>query len=371
MNQEPDWASPPGDTIQRLMRSREIAYDELADALHLDRQEFHSLLEGKSRLTIELAEGLVQHLGSTVRFWVARDKSYLRDLARVRGADAIDAVAWAASMPVASMRRDGWLQRGRRTREGVAADLLSFFGCSSLQEWGARYSTGVGAVAFRASVSFPSDDMATLVWLRLGETEAAEIQIAEYDEEGFRKLLPELRRISAFKHPNVLLERLREACGRVGVHITSARAPDGCRASGASWFGPSGRPIIHLSFRHLSEDHFWFTLFHESAHILLHGREHIDGEGQVMRDADDVRREQEADDYAREKLLPEEFRSSLMKAGGPTPLRIRRFAREAGVTPGIFVGFLEYSKAVEHGRLSSLKRRYRWADHPRIPILKD
>ena len=38
--------------------------------------------------------------------------------------------------------------------------------------------------------------------------------------------------------------------------------------------------MIILSFRYLSDDHFWFTFFHEIGHLLLHKEDltFIDGE---------------------------------------------------------------------------------------------
>ncbi|MFX9089566.1 ImmA/IrrE family metallo-endopeptidase, partial [Acinetobacter baumannii] len=33
------------------------------------------------------------------------------------------------------------------------------------------------------------------------------------------------------------------------------------------------KAMVLLSFRHLSDDHFWFTLFHEFAHLLLHNNQ--------------------------------------------------------------------------------------------------
>lgn len=371
MNPEPDWVSPPGDTIARLMEMREIGADDMAAAMSLSSIEFDALIQGRRRLTGALAKALSDNLGSTPRFWLARDKSYLRDLTRLGQTDPATTDDWLRSMPVTSMRRFGWLAKNIRHRNCLAEELLSFFGCKSLPEWGERYSTGIGAVAFRTSLSFPADDMATLVWLRIGEMQADRTQVRPYSVAEFKDLLPNLKQISAHKRPASIMERLRDACYSAGVNVTSARAPLGCRASGASWFDANGNPVIHLSFRHLSDDHLWFTFFHEAAHIILHGHSHIDGDGVLSMSAEDERHELEADLYAREMLLPEQFRTRLVRFGGSTPNAIRRVAREAGVTPGIVVGQLEKENVIPYGRLSTMKRRYRWGENPYIPDLKD
>jgi HTH-type transcriptional regulator / antitoxin HigA len=366
---EPNWASPPGATIARVMKMREIEPSELADAMNLSLTEFNYLLQGRRRLNKELAAVLAENLGSTARFWLARDKDYMRALARLGNADIMDAAAWASSMPIASMRRFGWLSKDSRSRDAQAKELLSFFGCRTLQEWGLRYSTGVGAVAFRTSLAFASDGMATLVWLRASEAQLPSESPSKFDRKEFKRILPSLKRISAFKRPSTMVLRLREACEAVGVMITTARAPEGCRASGASWFDVSGHPIIHLSFRHLSEDHFWFTFFHEAAHVLLHGENHINGEGVEVMGPENEKREAEANSYAQAILLPDELRQPLLARQSISAKSLVETARAARVTAGVVVGQLEKAGAIPHGKFSFLKHRYRWGNDACVPEL--
>lgn len=365
MSFEPNWASPPGATIVRLMVTREIGADDLADGLGLDRPDFSLLLNGNARITPTLASALADHLGSTPRFWLARDKTYLSELARLSAAEDTTA-NWTKAMPVASMRKFGWIDRS--VKKACLQDaLLSFFDCSSLPDWNSRYSGGIGAVAFRRSSAFDVDEMATLVWLRAGERQALQIDLPTFDPKGFVDLVPRLRRLSVFKKPSLFLPRLVEACRTVGVAVTTARAPDGCRASGATWKLASGNPIIHLSFRHRAEDHFWFTFFHEAGHVVMHGDSHLDVEGGDPSIHGSSKEENEANLFAQEFLLPREFRKALLNR--PHPQAILKAAKAVGVTPGIIVGQLEKAKALQPGRLTSMKHRYRWEDDPYVPEL--
>lgn len=368
---EPNWSSPPGDTIVRLMDAREIDGAELADALGLTGDEFDALIRGQRRLTEIDATVLADHLGSTPRFWLARDKAYMLDMARLDEVNSSEAEAsWLASMPVESMRQFGWVPKGIRAKDRLRDEILAFFGCASLQEWGARYSSGVGAVAFRTSLSLASNGMATLVWLRAGELAIARTDARKFDRVAFRKMLLGLKKLSAFKRPSSFVPRLIEACSSVGVCVATVRAPDGCRASGASWFTSGGNPVILLSFRHLAEDHFWFTFFHEAAHVLLHGENHIDGEGAPVMGSDSERQEREANEFAQELLFPADLREELDNRG-LRPKAIIAIARAADVTPGIIVGQLQRARAVDHGKMNFLKRRYRWGENPRVPTLVD
>lgn len=367
---EADWTSPPGDTIRRLMSTREIDRAELGDALGLSTPDFDELLAGRLRLTEAHAATLADNLGSTVRFWLARDKAYVRDMARLdESSDEAGVTSWLSSMPTSSMRKYGWVGKTTRARDKLTDEVLAFFGCGSIREWGQRYSSGVGAVAFRTSLSLASDGMATLVWLRAGERAAAGRETPDFDRTAFEALLPSLKKLSVYKRPSVFLPKLLEACRKVGVTVVTARTPDGCRASGASWFDAAGNPVILLSFRYLSEDHFWFTFFHEAAHIVLHGETHIDGDGGVtVMGSDTERQEQEANAFAQELLFPSELRAELDRRGAG-PKAVMAIARAAGVTSGIIVGQLEKAKVVNPGRLSFLKHRYRWSTDAHVPDL--
>jgi HTH-type transcriptional regulator/antitoxin HigA len=368
MRTDPNWASPPGETIQRLLATRELPSDELADRLGFRADQLEALIRGQTRITVAIAEALAETLGSSPRFWLARDKSYVRELARLGAAGPVEQNSWVAAMPTKSMKRYGWLPQSARGRS-LHSHLLGFFDCTSFQEWGARYSSGVGEVAFRTSLAFPADGMATLVWLRAGEIQADLLPLRKYKPAAFETILPALKKLSAFKHPKSFLPRIQSACAAVGVAVTTSRALDGCRASGASWINRNGNPVIHLSFRHLSEDHFWFTFFHEAGHVVLHGQSHIDGEGASVLAADQAQKESEANAFAEDALLSSHVRERLM-AARPSRAAILAAARESNLTPGIVVGQLENAGVLSHGKMAFLKRRYRWEHDPYIPTLR-
>lgn len=135
-----------------------------------------------------------------------------------------------------------------------------------------------------------------------------------------------------------------------------ARAPTGCRASGATKFLGRGNPLILLSFRHLSEDHFWFAFYHEAGHVVLHGKNglFVEGAGTVSTPNED-----EANAFAEKALIPDRYQAELGSLQ-LNKLAIARFARKAGVSAGIVVGQLQHRGVIPHSRLNFLKRRFRW-----------
>ena len=245
---------------------------------------------------------------------------------------------WLARLPLAEMIRRGWVDRYATDAEQVAA-CLRFFGVSTPDTWAAEYGDILQTVAFRTSNAFKSDDAAVAVWIRQGELEASLLQCKKWDPVGFRRELLSLRALTREKNPAVFLPKLQKRCAAFGVAVLVVRAPTGCRASGVTRVLSRGRRMILLSCRYLSDDHFWFTFFHEAGHLILHSDRALvlEGDG-FVNDAD----EEEANQFAADILIPPDApwhatKSPAYLQGGhtlcPRHRRISGYRRGTDATP--------------------------------------
>ncbi|EON19378.1 hypothetical protein C265_12546 [Cupriavidus sp. GA3-3] len=117
------------------------------------------------------------------------------------------------------------------------------------------------------------------------------------------------------------------------------------------------KAVLMLSGRYLTDDHFWFSFFHEAGHLLLHW----DAGSPILETAEDrhSEREAEANQFAADMLLPNEYQDRLPEVR--SNLRgIIRLARDAGVSRGIVVGQLQHRGLVKQGHFNDLKARYKW-----------
>ena len=310
-----------------------------------------AVVEGRATITIALARRLEKTLGSSRQFWMSRDFHYRQQVSRLRG----DPEAWIRQLPVSDMVRFGWLKAVPRPMNEIAA-CLRFFGVSSVQEWYTKYDAILHEASFRESQTFESWPAATAAWLRQGEIEAEAISCARWDRDSFRSALKDARSLTRISDPLRFIPRLRKLCAGHGVAVSVIRAPAGCRASGATRFISDDKALLLLSFRYLSDDHFWFSFFHEAAHLLLHGQG-----SWVLETADEVTdgREREANRFAEELLLPEDLQDEFRRLCADSRMVIR-FARRAGVSPGIVVGQLQHHGLIAHSDLNRLKRRFAW-----------
>lgn len=96
----------------------------------------------------------------------------------------------------------------------------------------------------------------------------------------------------------------RDFLRRIGIPlIIEAHLPHTYLDGAAILIRPE-RPIIGLTVRYDRLDNFWFTLFHELGHIVLHSHERVEFFDDLDVDPGDDPREKEADKFADEMLIP-------------------------------------------------------------------
>lgn len=357
----PDWISPPGDTIEDLLEEVGWSKAEFAERTGFTAKHINELVKGRAPITADAAERLSLVLGSTPDFWLVRDAQYQAALERRRAIDsALAHAGWLEELPVAWMRKQGWVE-SQRNKGAQVLECLRFFGVASVDAWRTQYATPL--TAFRASEKHEKRIGAIAAWLRKGEIETAKLECETFDKSSLRRRLTEIRSLTTEEDPEVFVPRLTEICASNGVAVAFVPAPKGCPVSGATrWLTPN-KAMLLLSMRHRSNDHLWFTVFHELAHLLLHGKkilfiEGLDGLNQDL--------EEEADAFAGKTLISEDDAQRLAKLAKRNVAQkdVVIFAQEIGIAPGIVVGRMQKERWIPWSHLNALKARYTWDDDP-------
>jgi len=160
----------------------------------------------------------------------------------------------------------------------------------------------------------PVDENALLAWQAYVLHQTREDTLTANQANGMNQNFFEtLRQFSMYETGVMLVE---EHLNKAGIHFKIAEHLPKTYLDGASFITPKGSPVVALTLRYDRLDNFWFTLFHELAHIKLHLSEDPD---QAFFDDtyDDEKQEsepheQEANQYAWEKLIPQEFWESKL-----------------------------------------------------------
>lgn len=355
----PDWISAPGDTMTDILEEKNLSLIHFAEQIGYEPKHARELLQGQRMLTLEIARKLEGVLGASAEFWMIRESQFRESLIQVQSQpEDLSEIGWLKELPLNDMVRFGWVKRFRNHLDQVA-ECLRFFAVPGVKCWRDTYQKTLPSAAFRTSPSFESQPGALAAWFRQAEIQGASIVCEPWDADRFRDVLVALRPLTRKKDPKFFISEITKHCAKCGVAVVIVRAPTGCRASGATRFVSKNRALLILSCRYLSDDHFWFTFFHEAGHLVLHGKNALFVEG--IKPASNIK-ESQANEFSAEILIPREFQSELLSLKG-TSLEIIKLAKRVGVSPGIIVGQLQYLGRIKRDQLNHLKRRFQWSSN--------
>ncbi len=353
---EPDYAVHPGEILGETLEARGIKKSEFAERCGLSVKTVSQIINKKAPVTADSAVQFERVLGTSAAIWNNLNAAF--ELFMAKNNDAIKLareVAWAKRFPLKELMKRNLISRVSTTAE-LVKELLDFFGEGSVESWEKRYNRF--SVAFRHSPSFKSSAEALFSWLRIGQRAMEKDDCSAYNEENFKSVLSEIRALTR-KAPSQFVSEMRKKCAKSGVLILFIDELPGTHVSGATQWPYFNKALIMLSLRYKTDDHLWFSFFHEAGHILLHSRKRtfIDEMEIEMNDL-----EKEADLFARNLLIPPKDYDNFKNKLNFSKIAITQFAKEIDIAPGIIVGRLQHDNLIPYSWHNSLKRKFRLVD---------
>lgn len=348
----PDYAVPPGWVLEERLDAQGISQAEVARRCGRSPKLISEIISGKAPLEPATALQFEKVLGVDASLWLGIEADYRLHRARkAEAAEAAEFATWLKKFPVAELVNRGVLQKSKSKVETFFG-LLSFFGVGSVKAWQMKYS--LTNVAYRHSPSFESDKIALATWLRLGERDGEQQNCTDYNETHFKQALEEIRGLTRAPAEKGLA-KARQLCNRSGVALALIKPLPKTALSGAAWWLSPRKAIIQLSARHKTDDHLWFSLFHEAAHILLHSKKSVFIDDTKQDASADI--ESEANEWATNKLVPKREWARFVASGLYEKESICAFATAQGIAPGIVVGRLQHEGHIHWNQLNELKLR--------------
>lgn len=329
---EPDYAVAPGATLRATLAKLGMAQADLAARTGLSFKHINQIAQGVAPITHETALLFERATGVPARLWNSLEAAYRERLVREQSREQLaEDAEWLDQLPIAELIRRGKIAADADKATQVE-QVCRFFGVANRERWQQLWLEPF--VSFRQSPTYAADVGSVATWLRLGELEAMLIDTEPFDVHRFRETLVEIRELTTHR-PQLALKRLQAICAGAGVAVVFLAEIDKTRTSGAArWLTPT-KALIQLSDRYKADDYFWFSFFHEAAHLLLHSKK----ETFITADATKTEREeQEANAFAEAQLVPRRFEQRLRSLH--TDADVRAFAAELGIAPGIVVGRL-------------------------------
>ena len=195
------------------------------------------------------------------------------------------------------------------------------------------------AIGFRVTEKAKVDEWALRAWLRQGERLAQAQATAEFNRDRFTAAVLEMRALTTAA-PEIFWPRMQQLCADAGVALVALPHLPKTGANGvARWLNPR-KAMIQLNLRYRWADIFWFTFFHEAAHVMQHQpkRVFVDLPGDDRQDE----AEEQADEFATDVLIAPERWSDFVSTGDWSNAAIHRFADDVCLHAGIVVGRLQH-----------------------------
>lgn len=349
----PNYAVPPGAMLEEWLEEQGMTQSECANRIGLSAKALNQMIRGHAPITHETALRLESVTHVPARTWNAMQALYAEDSARLARREVLEGqLGFLEEIPVSALRKLGVVTAPARDKVATLIQVLDFFGVADAHAWRRLWQSP--AAAFRKSPAFVSNPGAVAAWLRLGERAAAGQSCAGFSKPTLEASLGELRSLSLEHEIGSALPEITRLCTSAGVRVVFVPEVPGARCSGATRL-IGGRPLVQLSSRHRTDDQFWFTLFHELGHVLLHPRAEIFIDDDQY-SAEREQQEFEANQFSANVLIPVECEPEFSRLRALA--EIESFAQRLGVAPGIVVGRLQHEGLISFRTGNSLKRTY-------------
>ncbi|MEY9956689.1 ImmA/IrrE family metallo-endopeptidase [Streptacidiphilus sp. MAP5-52] len=354
----PQTVPSPGETLKETLEVLGIGQADLARRTGLSTKHINQVVQGTAPLSPETALLLERATGVPAGMWNALEATWRTQVVQEQEErDLAGQTGWLDHFPLDALV-DRHVLPDRTTTVANLRRLLDFFAVAT-----PRVAEGLwdgNRTAFRRSTVTTRDEYATVTWLRLAERDAHDIKCAPYDRNDLTALLPRLRDLT-LDEPQTWFTELPRLCAQAGVAVVFVPALPRTSISGATrWLSPD-KVMVALSDRFKRDDQFWFSVFHEIAHVLLHGKRLTfldDSDKLTSSDASVDASEAEANDFAALTLIPAQHAAAYRQLQArPTPFtRIEAFAASAGIATGIVVGRLQHDGSLPWSQGHRYKR---------------
>lgn len=314
----------PIEAIKFRMDQMELTQRDLIPYIG-SRSKVSEVLGGKRPLTLKMIRAINKHLGIPA-------ESLIQEQSNINLTDDID----STKFPLAEMVKRGWFQgfSGKLKEAREQGDILikKYFAQAQFQPAFCRQNVRVGS---------KMDRNALAAWIGRVSILAQQkpLPVRYKDEMLSKDFFRDLSKVSSFNEGPLLA---KEFLNKRGIHLIMLKHLQKTHLDGAAMRLYDGTPVIALTLRYDRIDNFWFTLFHELAHLHLHLKKNVSECFIDDLDATGDKREEQADSFARDALISPEYLHKLNKIN--TPAEAIHFADMLNEHPAIIAGRLRWER---------------------------
>ena len=248
-------------------------------------------------------------------------------------------------MPYQQMAELGWVSKTQVLVEKVF-NLRKFYEVSELS---ILENSDLMHLACRRLKITDKSDAELLAFAQEAKIKAREIKTSKINIQRLAKMIPDIKEMTQ-KDLSEFSSDLIDLLAGCGIALVILPSLKGSYLHGVT-FKDGKKIVIGITNRGKYADRFWFSLFHEFAHIILG---HLDKSGDIN-DQDEA----DVDKWAANTLIDNHEYSSFVDLHNSfNRSAILEFSKRMDIAPGIVVGRLQKDKKLEHSEFNDLKTKY-------------
>lgn len=332
----------PGKIIRRELEARGWTQKDLAEIMARPTQTISQIVQGKKQITPETALQLAAAFGTSAQLWINLETNYrlYNEQKKIDQDEIILRSKLYSITPVAELLKRHWINTTGSIVD-LSEQVCSFLEINNLDEQPKLVAN------FRQTEIREPEIMAQIAWIQRIKHLVHEQKIANFTYEKAIKSIPTLQALIE----NVEnLTQVPYLLNEIGIHFIIVPHLPNTYLDGAAFFY-NKQPVIALTLRYNRIDSFWFTLFHELAHIIAKHPADLYLDNLDEGDLDEI--EKEANKMASDWALDSDIFSSFVQSTKPyfSNNKVLAFAQKMNRHPGIVVGRLQYEKLIPYRNL--------------------
>ncbi|MBQ8293498.1 MAG: HigA family addiction module antidote protein [Bacilli bacterium] len=348
-----DFIIHPGETIAEFLTDRNMSQKELAIRCGVSEKHVSTVISGQKNISANFAKKLEYALEIDAIFWMNLQTNYDKEILEFEEINEITDeeinILNKLKHILKEYKRLGLLEDGL-TQIDELIEIRKIFKISNLLDIPKIQHLG----AYRLSKNNTVDDYVLFAWERLCELiDADNPNDIEFDVEMLKKVLPEIKKIM-FEDIKSIVPKLRDVFSKCGINFYLAKSYVGAPVQGYIRRNNHKGLSLYMTIRGSYADIFWFTLFHEIAHIL---------NGDIKKcfidyneTTDEV--EKRANKCAAEYLIPSDKYQEFINKQDFSLNSIFNFSKENNIKPYICIGRLMKENYVSWSSYSQYREKY-------------
>lgn len=346
----PDFVIHPGETILEIIQDRGISQKELAKRTGFSEKHISTVINGKKNISAEFAKKLSFALDVPASFWLNLQNNYDLEVLSFIEAHNISQIEIEIGKEVQNaveIIRNETIEF--KNESDLVYNLRHILGVSNLE---AIHSLNVPY--YRAQFEYNTSENIMYTWQYLCEKSVENQTNNPLDIDKLRKSIPKIKKVMHLDYENHI-DELQKILNECGVLFTVKKHVKKAPIKGLTVKTKKNQVMIAMTIRGAYVDIFWFTLFHEIAHVI--NQDYLKNQEEWKSDNPiEIR----ADKFAADALIDPKLYSDFVREGKFTEGPVLAFAKKADVLPTIVIGRLMNDKHIKWSTNEFYRSKYNW-----------